>query len=109
MVKPRDIAEKAEEEWWTPEIQVGRQKKKKNGEAQTYSWEGRRSPTPLLHHQYKPRLAAAPPGGQTGTTRGDNKPLDMAVNPYTALRSSSHSDTYVPDVTAATPGSRDDV
>ena len=42
MVNPRDIAGKAEEEWWIPEIQLGTQKKKKNDEPQRYSWERRR-------------------------------------------------------------------
>ena len=46
MVNPRDLAGNAEEEegeWWTSEIYLGMQKKKKeNGEPQRYSWECRR-------------------------------------------------------------------
>ena len=43
-MNPRDIAGKAEEEeeWYTPEIKLGNQKKKNNGEPQSYSWEGKR-------------------------------------------------------------------
>ena len=42
-MNPRDIAGNAEEEeWWTPEIWLGTQKKKKSGEPQRYSWERRR-------------------------------------------------------------------
>ena len=43
MVDPRDTAGNAEEEeeWWTPEIQLGTQKKKNDG-LQRYSWERRR-------------------------------------------------------------------
>ena len=44
MVNPRDLAGNAEkeEEWRTPEICLGIQKKKKNVEPQRSSWECRR-------------------------------------------------------------------
>ena len=44
MVNPRDIAgiTEEEDEWEIQEIELGTKKKKKNGESQRYSWEGRR-------------------------------------------------------------------
>ena len=43
MVNPTDIAGNAEEEeWLTPELFLGAQKKKKNDEPQSSSWECRR-------------------------------------------------------------------
>ena len=44
MAKPRNIAGKTkegEEEWRRPEIEPGRQRKKKNGEGQTHNVKGK--------------------------------------------------------------------
>ena len=42
MVNPRDIARNVEEEeeWWTPEIELGMQKKKKKNTSDNPMWTG---------------------------------------------------------------------